>query len=157
MENLKIFLLIGLVVLLVYIVVIRWYYRSLSKKTKNTIIKRLEEAGQVTYQNNKIYFKINDETFEIIFYYLSKQKELSINSPTIWEEKHYKNRIVNQSVITKSPGRKIIIVYPSTNKITRYINENEIEFVDYKYTYNFYIITSNLIDEFINKIKGDKF
>lgn len=155
MDNILVYLLLALVVFSLYIIVIRIYYNSLNKKTRSYIIEKFKDNGQIIYQDNKTYFKINDEIFEIIFYYLNKKAELSINSPRIWEEKQYKSKIINQSNLTKSPGRKIVIVYPSTKKITRYINENEIEFVEYKYTYNFFIITYNLIDEFINKIKGD--
>lgn len=155
MENsFKIFIAV-IVFLIVLLFLIKWYYYNLSKSIKGKVIEQLKTAGKVFNQDNKTFLKLGNENYEIMYYYLRNGKELSINSPRIWEEKSHKSTIVNQSAITKSNGLKIIIVYPSTNKITRYINENEIEFVNNQLTYNFYIVTYNNLDSLIKKLKGD--
>lgn len=126
--------------------------KAQSKKIKNAILAKLSKKGSVYLKNKQHFLKIKNEEYEIIFYYLNNKTELSVNSPKIWEEKSSVSNLVDQSKLTKSPGIKIIIVYPSTNRILRYINENEVEFIETKLTYNFYLITYNKIDELLNKL-----
>lgn len=126
--------------------------KAQSKKIKNAILAKLSKKGSVYLKNKQHFLKIKNEEYEIIFYYLNNKTELSVNSPRIWEEKSSVSNLVDQSKLTKSPGIKIIIVYPSTNRILRYINENEVEFIETKLTYNFYLITYNKIDELLNKL-----
>lgn len=147
-----IYLLIIILLILVIIFTGSLINKMQSKKIKKAILEKLSNKGLIYLKDKKHFFKINGTEYEIIFYYLNTKTELSVNSPKIWEEKGASNNLVDQSKLTKSPFKKIIIVYPSTNRILRYINENEVEFIDTKFTYNFYLITYNKIDELLKKL-----
>lgn len=143
---------VGLILLL-FVIFMQVYKINLRNKIKTDAFGLLNTYGKVHNIKEGIYLNIGNKNYEIIFHYLNNKTDLSINSPTIWEEKHLKSVILNKSHITKSNTEKIIIVYPSKNKITRYINENEIEFIELKKTYNFYIITYNNLKPLLEKLQ----
>ncbi|PKK93076.1 MAG: hypothetical protein CVV61_06520, partial [Tenericutes bacterium HGW-Tenericutes-6] len=59
--------------------------------------------------------------------------------------------LVDQSAFLSSPYKKIIIIYPSTLVIKRYINENEMEFVKInKSFYDMYVLRAFELDQFLS-------
>lgn len=126
-------LIIGLVVMIaitygIFLIVVNKHKQKLIKNT----IKTLNEYGKVILKDKQILFKKNATTYEILFYKISYNYELTINSNTIWEiHTNTKTRLINQTKYLESNMPKIIIIYPMKTKIKRYINENELVFIDH--------------------------
>lgn len=106
------------------------------QKIKLEITEKLKKYGKVIFKDKKVLFEIHNHTYEILLYKIAINHELTINSKMIWEI-HTKtgSQLVNQSGFLSSEYQKIIIVYPISTKIKRFINENEMVFIDYKDTF----------------------
>lgn len=98
---------------------------------------------------------MNDTIYELLFFYVPTQGELTINSRTIWEVRSMtKSILVNQSIFLSSDKPKIVIIHPSTLPIKRYINENELVFVNFNdFFYNMYVVKYHEIEQFFQTNK----
>jgi len=96
-----------------------------------------ERYGKLKQENKNLLFITNHETYEVLYFNVSTNSELTINSRTMWEIiSSGTSRVNDQSLFLASKYPKIIIIYPATQVIKRFINENEMEFVkpkDYFY------------------------
>lgn len=130
-------------------------YQNKQKTNKQkSLTEILETHGKLTTEDKKIMYKIHDELYEIIFYYVPFNGELTINSKTIWEVRSgYQNRLVNQKSLLSSPHKKIIIVYPTQQRLKRFINENELVFINYNdFFYNMYVIAAEDLEKLIKEV-----
>jgi hypothetical protein len=113
------------------------FQRRRNAKIKQDVLLLLNEKGQVSFEHGKHFFHFNNNTYELLFFYVPLFADLTINSKTIWEIKDSsKTRLFNQSHFLSSPYKKLIIVFPSQVAIKRYINENELVFVKYNQMFN---------------------
>lgn len=121
-----------------------------SKKMKDHVLSICRTYGSVEERNQKTYLKIQDTIYELLFFYVPTQGELTINSRTIWEVRSMtKSILVNQSIFLSSDKPKIVIIHPSTLPIKRYINENELVFVNFNdFFYNMYVVKYHEIEQF---------
>jgi len=131
-------LIIGLVVLCLISFVI-WFYMTnkQNKINQEKAIDLLKKHGTITKKDKNLLFETSTQTYEILCYKISKTHELTINSKAIWEiHMKSKSTLINQTSFLSSKYPKIIIVYPIDTKIKRFINENEMVFIDYKDEFN---------------------
>jgi hypothetical protein len=123
---------------------------SLIQKKKNEVIKAesietLKRYGTLEHAGHKTLFKMNGKTWQVLFFHVPANQDLTVNSKSIWEIRDAsKSRLVNQTYFLASELPKIVIIYPSTIVIKRYINENELVFV--KHNQPFY--NMNLVRHF---------
>lgn len=133
-----------------------WVYINYkqNKIYQTKAVELLNQYGNVFDENKKVLFNTENQTFEILFYKIQKDHELTINSKYIWEI-HMKNRstLINQTSFLSSDYPKIIIVYPIETKIKRYINENEMVFIDYKDEFNnMRIVKFHQLEDFLGEV-----
>ena len=97
-----------------------------------------------------------EKTYQIMYFHVPIQSELTINSTTMWEIRDKgKSELINQQHFLSSTDPKIIIIYPSQGVIKRYINENEMEFVKYnKMFYNMYIVRSFELENLLKELNN---
>ena len=121
------------------------------KKRRQDIYDTLEAYGTLSHHT----YTINDDTFEIHLLPVSGNAELIINSPTIWEVRNGStSRLIHQQAL-KNNKEKLIIVYPLTQPIKRYINENEMVFINYKdYFHHMHIIRMDELIPFLEERKS---
>lgn len=112
-----------------------------SKKIKDQTLSLCQKYGTVSTHKSKYYFDFHGKTYELLFFYVPTQGELTINSRTIWEVRtSSKSNLIDQSIFLSSDKPKIIVIHPSTSAIKRYINENELVFVSFNdFFYNMYV------------------
>lgn len=124
-----------------------------SQKTKEDAINILKSYGTITSKDGKIWFEKNQETYEILFYKIQKHHELTINSKYIWEiHKSSGNLLINQNGFLVGDHKKLVIIYPLESKIKRFINENEMVFIDESDEfYNMRLIRLNKLDNFLKE------
>jgi len=138
---LEILLIAGALGLIAY-VLIKVHQLKIGKEFKQKSIALFNQYG-IYYKDQKIeYFKTNEKTYQVLFFSLHHNHELTVNSKIMWEVKGQgKPILINQSEFLKLDKEKIVIVFPSTSKIKRFINENELEFVSYNQMfYKMYLV-----------------
>ena len=138
----EIIIVILVIIVLAVIGLASFHQKKKSEEIKENSIMLLKQYGNFSHEHKQSLFKINDKTYQILFFYVPTNSDLTINSKKIWEVRDAsKSNLIDQTHFLKSNYPKIVIVYPTTVKIKRYINENELEFVSYKKPfYEMYIV-----------------
>jgi len=104
--------------------------RKKIKVVKMTTMALLERYGKVKQEKGHLFFTTKSEKYEVLFFKVPKNSELTINSKIMWEIiTGTTSRVINQTSFLSSEYSKLIMIYPSTQVIKRYINENEMVFV----------------------------
>lgn len=147
-------LIIGFAFILILVAV--WFYvgRKKHNEFKEKAYAILNTHGIVSDNGKSTFFEFKDKTYEILLYKIAKTHELTINSKYIWEV-HMKSRstLINQMYFLKSELPKIVIIYPMETRIKRFINENEMEFVDYKDEfYNMRLVKLDELDQLFTEV-----
>ncbi|MCR3906421.1 MAG: hypothetical protein NUK62_05300 [Tenericutes bacterium] len=129
------------VVVIIYIIILL-HHKKTTEDVKAKVRHQLGSYGELFHEGNKWFLKTKNHTYLVLFFYVPLNSELTVNSRTVWEIKDVtKSRLIDQSVFLASKMTKIIIIFPTTTTIKRYINENEMEFVKYnKSFYDMYLI-----------------
>jgi hypothetical protein len=129
------------------------FQRKRNQRIRNEVLSLLNSKGLVSTDHGRQFFKINDKTYELLFFYVPSFAELTINSKIIWEIKDSsKSRLFNQSHFLSSPFEKLIIVFPSQVAIKRFINENELVFVKYNEPFNnIYVVRTNELNNLLHE------
>ena len=111
---------------------------------KNNIEYKLCKSNQSFYDYD---LNINDKSYLIKLLYVPSYSEVQINNVTTWEIKFGAGKNpgrvqpfkklatgIEDFMNHKPDGKtiKVVVVSPNAKKITKYINECEIVFVDYK-------------------------
>lgn len=129
---------------------------SLIQKKKNETIKAeskllLQKYGQLNTLGHKTYFSMNGKNWQVLFFHVPANQDLTINSKTIWEIRDAsQSRLINQTHFLSSSDPKLVIIYPSTLVIKRYINENELVFVKYNQPfYNMNVVRHFELEDFL--------
>jgi len=145
----KILIILFSLTISIYLVI--FFFQSYkNKKMKDHVLSICKAYGVIEERNQKVYLHINETMYEVLFFYVPTQGELTINSRTIWEVRSMtKSNLVNQSIFLSSDKPKIVIIHPSTLPIKRYINENELVFVSFNdFFYNMYVVKYHEIETF---------
>lgn len=152
-----IFLYIGLPVIVVFLII--YSGQSLKDKKRNEHIKEhtkklLETYGKLSTEHHHVIFETHHQKYNILYYNVPINQELTINSKIIWEVRSAgKSVLINQKHFLSSPYPNIVIVYPTQMKMKRYINENEMEFIHYKRMfYNMYMVRPEELEDLLKEI-----
>ncbi len=142
---------IGIIYLILFI-----YQKKMSKAIKEETKQTFLIYGTLKDEHQKRIFNLNGKTYQIMYFHVPIQSELTINSTTMWEIRDKgKSELINQQHFLSSTDPKIIIIYPSQGVIKRYINENEMEFVKYnKMFYNMYIVRSFELENLLKELNN---
>ncbi len=137
----------------IYVVVLSISYQQ-TKRVRLEVIETLKKYGELVLENKRTLLKIKEQTFEILFYKIRKNDELTINSTTMWEvHRSGGSFLINQSQFLASPYPKIVIVYPIETQIKRYINENELVFIDEKDVfYQIRVVKKNQLENVLQEL-----
>ena len=128
----------GLAIYIIFVVLSKKKLELIKRKTTSS----LEEYGDIRIEGKKTFFKTTKRNYQVLFCYVSGNGELTINSRTMWEIINSgTSQVIDQTNFLASNDPKIVIIYPSTHVIKRYINENEMVFVKpTDYFYDMHII-----------------
>ncbi|MBU1094102.1 MAG: hypothetical protein KKH01_06545 [Firmicutes bacterium] len=130
---------IGAVVSLAFAVFIIYVVLEKNKLEyiKQRTVSILNQYGLVHVEGKKIYFTTSKHSYQILFFRVPTNGELTINSKTMWEIiDSGTSKMIDQSIFLATEKPKLVMIYPTTHVIKRYINENEMVFV--KPTDSFY-------------------
>lgn len=140
------------IMLIGYILMLQ-HQKKIYHNVKEDTMKTLNPYG-IRYEHHHVLIDLNDETYQILWYFVPTNAELTINSKIMWEIKESsKINLVNQSHFLSSPYPKIVIVFPTTVRMKRYINENEMEFVTYnKKFHNMYVVRPHELETLLKEL-----
>jgi len=127
------------------------------KKQNQMVIEKakteLSPYGHVETKDKMLLFTTKNKTYEVLFYRVGLHSELTINSKAIWEIKDASSsRLINQLGFLSGKYPKIVVVFPTTVVVKRYINENELEFVKFNKPFNdMYIVRHFELSSLLNE------
>ncbi|QWB95189.1 hypothetical protein KHQ89_04255 [Mycoplasmatota bacterium] len=140
--------------LLVIVIILYILIKKAEKKLISQTKEMLGHYGNFNDDNQSLI--INNDTFKVVFYKVPSHAKFTINSPKIWEIRTHSNqKIMNVSNLLSGSEKKLIIIYPNNSRIKRYINENEMVFIDDTFFLNMYMITIDKLEPFLATLKGD--
>lgn len=170
----KLFIIAIIVVLLLFLGIM--IYKNEIKKRQafiSEVVYKLmkEKMENVEYNNNNLYditFRYNNRNFYIKVYKGGSKKGFIMTNPTTIHETTYTSAYgpskssehvdkLTPFLVEPLNGIKIILIKDNLLRITKYINENEIEEVKYNIpSFNTYLIQEKDLDNFIELIKNSK-
>jgi hypothetical protein len=78
-----------------------------SETIKSNVLSTLESIGTIEHKGKHLLFKKDDQTFEVLFYYVPLNSDLTINSRSIWEIRDAsKSRLIDQTYYLSSQYQK---------------------------------------------------
>ena len=133
-------LLILLILVLGAYITMRLVIKAKINQEKTEIINILNKYGTYYKENNLFEYKSN--LYKVAFLVVKQEEELIINNTYIFE-KFYKtkNELLNVEYLNDDIFKTLVIVYPSNAPIKRYINENELVFIDNIFVSDKYLLT----------------
>ncbi len=140
-----IFVYIGLP-LLVLIIILIVINKKKDDALKALIYNMLTSYGTLDGQT----YQIGNDVYHLHLIKINMNAELIINSSTMWEV-HYgsTSRLMDQSEL-RDGYKKLVVVYPLTTPIKRYVNENEMVFISYKdVVHDMHIVRMNELELFL--------
>ena len=128
--------------------------RKRTSKFKDNAINELKKYGKIEKIDQKLIFTHQDQTVEILFFVLKNNEELIINSRVMWEVFQFnKAMLIDQTEFLKSDYIKWIIIFPGVHRIKRFINENELVFVQKEdFFYDYKIILNIELKDFLEDL-----
>lgn len=148
------FLIVGTAILIIIYIALMIHQKKNENKIKEKTRSIIQAYGSVTETNGQLNLTIHDQIYSIIHIHVPANAELTINSRNKWDIHAIgKSHIIDQTHRLSSPYPKIVIIYPSTLRIKRYINENEMVFVSYSdRVYDFYVVRFHEIEDLLKRL-----
>ncbi len=131
--------LIYLIIIIVLIVSIYSAYYFVKRHLENEskmvqkIKSTLEDYGTLKEEGLYMQYTYNEITYQVLLFKIGKGVKLTFNSKTIWEKRFGDTKqFTDQTIFSKLPGKKIVIVYPHEGPFMYHYDENEIRFTNPK-------------------------
>ncbi|HHT39582.1 MAG: hypothetical protein RBS76_01095 [Acholeplasmatales bacterium] len=142
------------VAVIIFVIINRHYHSKVAK-----IVQALEKLGDLKKADSSSYhydLTIAETIYQIKIINTYSYQELSFNSNSHWQLKPSKKiKLISPGGFDKRLGVKIIIPLNTPAKIVKYLNENEIAFVEpLEKCFSYYLITKENIS-FIKRIKKE--
>ncbi|HBT59620.1 MAG: hypothetical protein WCZ13_01820 [Acholeplasmataceae bacterium] len=121
-----------LIFLAIAFILLWLFLQSIKKKNMEKLEIELRQFGEVTRQKDIYDFtlQIENSIYKIKVIYASNLKEVSFNSKKHWQVSNSSgSKMLDTKGFETLSGNKIILIYPTPERVLRYINENEVVFV----------------------------
>ncbi len=117
-------------------------------KLKKRIIAKISQAGKLEPQPRKkgeYIFTFKEKNYYLKLLYVGYVKEVSINSKRHWQIRGGKKpNLLKTNGFEDIKGEKILFIYPTPQKLVKYINENEVVFIKAEEKcFDFYLLGEN--------------
>lgn len=131
MTDITIYLIIGTVIFLGIYGVYYFFSKYLEKHSVyvQNIKTTLETYGKLYEEGLYLLYEYKGEMYSVIIIKVQKNAKFQFNSRVIWEKRLGKKvYYTDQTIFSKMPNKKIVIVYPNTGPFTYHYDENEIRY-----------------------------
>src|SRR5690554_939380 len=99
------------------------------QKIKST----LEAYGKLYEEGLFLSYQYKNETYAVMIIKVQKFAKFQFNSRIIWEKRVGQKKLyTNQTVFSKMPHKKLVIVYPNEGPFMYHYDESEIRFTNPK-------------------------
>lgn len=127
-----------LVVVIIIIVIYFLYYgvsKYLEKQSKSVqnIKSILEKYGNLKENGIFLEYHYKEVDYSVLIIKVQKGAKFTFNSKVIWEKRFGSKKFyTDQTIFSKKPGKKIVVIYPSDGPFMYHYDENEIRFTNPK-------------------------
>ncbi len=128
-----------IIIIVVIILTIYFIYYGVSKylekqsKTVQGIKAVLENYGSLKENGIFMEYLYKEVNYSVLIIKVQKGSKFTFNSKVIWEKRFgSKKYYTDQTIFSKKPGKKIVIIYPSEGPFMYHYDENEIRFTNPK-------------------------
>ncbi|TVP85747.1 MAG: hypothetical protein EA375_03210 [Acholeplasmataceae bacterium] len=123
-------ILISMAIILSLYVFLQAKNKQKKARVQQEAVALLKSFGSVIEEAGRTLFETKRGIYKVLFYHIPLNAELTINSKIKWEIRLMgRSTLVDMSRFLSGPEAKLVIVFPITQPIKRYINENEMTFV----------------------------
>ncbi|CDR31032.1 Uncharacterised protein [Acholeplasma oculi] len=134
-SDILIYIIIGFIIIFIIYGIYVGFSKYIEKQSKSIqkIKDTLERFGQLEDQKSFSTLKYQNEDYHILIIKVQKGAKFTFNSKTIWEKRFGTNKYyTDQTIFSKLPGKKMVIIYPSEGPFMYHYDENEIRFTNPK-------------------------
>jgi hypothetical protein len=135
MNDLPIYIIVVSTILLAIYGVYFLFSKHIEKQSKSiqNIKLILETHGKLYEEGMFLSYTYQDQTYSVQIIKVEKYAKFQFNSRVIWEKRvGQKKFYTNQTVFSKMPNKKIVIIYPNEGPFTYHYDESEIRFTSPK-------------------------
>jgi|SRR5690606_39096837 len=149
------FIIFGAVILVA--IYLTYYFVSKQLEKDHLIVQQikniLEQYGKLDENGHHPKFTFNEQSYYVKFLKIKPNVKFKFNSKTIWEKRFSgKVQYTDQTVFSKLPGRKLVIIYPSEGPFMYQYDENEIKFTTPKTkVWDYVVIPYNELEEVLKE------
>ncbi|WP_025724653.1 hypothetical protein [Acholeplasma granularum] len=151
MKDPLIYLLIVLIVLVILYSLYQLVKKHLEKKSKHVkkIKQTLETYGRLEEKEHFMSYEYQNQHYSLLIFKVPSGSKFTFNSRTIWERRFGQKKIYSdQSLFSKMPHKKIVVIYPHEGPFMYHYDENEIRFTNYKERiWDMHIISINELEK----------
>lgn len=132
MTDIQIYITIGIVlVALIYGV---YYFVSKYLEKQSLMIQKIKETfetyGQLSENGLFMSYQYENDVYDVILIKVPRHAKFQFNSKTIWQKKiGQKLFFTDQTIFSKMPNKKIVVIYPNEGPFMYHYDENELRFI----------------------------
>lgn len=132
MTDIQIYITVGIVVVvLIYGV---YYFVSKYLEKESLRVQRIKETlelyGELSENGLFMSYQYEGHLYDVILIKVPKHAKFQFNSRTIWQKKiGQKYYFTDQTIFSKMPNKKIVVIYPNEGPFMYHYDENELRFI----------------------------
>jgi len=150
MVDISIYIVVGAAIILAIYGIYYFFKNYLEKQSVSVqqIKTTLESYGKLYEEGLFLSYEYQNEMYDVLIIRVPKSAKFQFNSPTIWEKRFGQKKFyTNQTVFSKMPHKKLVIIYPNEGPFTYHYDESEIRFTDAKKRFwNMHVIPMHALD-----------
>lgn len=150
MIDITIYIIIGAAIVLAIYGVYYFFSKYLEKQSVNVqnIKSTLETYGKLYEEGLFLSYHYKGETYSVLIIKVQKYAKFQFNSRVIWEKRvGQKKFYTDQTIFSKMPNKKLVIIYPNEGPFTYHYDESEIRYTKPKdRIWDMHIIPMNELD-----------
>ena len=131
MRDLPIYIILGAALIFVIYGIYYVFSKYLEKQSLNVqeIKSTLETYGKLHEEGLYLSYDYKDEIYSVLIIKVQKYAKFQFNSRTIWEKRMGQKKFyTDQTVFSKMPNKKIVVIYPNEGPFTYHYDESDIRY-----------------------------
>ena len=135
MRDLAIYIIICAAIVLAIYGVYYFFSKFLEKQSIQVqkIKSTLESFGKLYEEGLFLNYEYQNETYNVLILKVQKAAKFQFNSRIIWEKRFGQKKFyTNQTIFSKMPHKKMVIIYPNEGPYTYHYDESEIRYTEPK-------------------------
>lgn len=150
MPDLTIYIIIGIILVLGIYGAYYVFSKYLEKNSVHVqnIKSTLEAHGKLFEEGMFLAYDYQGESYHVLILKVQKYAKFQFNSRTIWEKRMGQKKFyTDQTIFSKMPHKKLVVIYPNEGPFTFHYDESEIRFTNpNEKIWDMHVIPANELD-----------